>query len=81
MNLELNHDNAGFGYAIFRGERKLAIYTNSHFAGLYRNGVGIKEPLPTHQHTLHWTTPFMPLDEVEAVVAYCRKLPPCPPPV
>jgi len=77
LEARLGHDNAGFGYAIFLdGRDKLAVFVQSHHAGLYRNGVGLKEPLPTDLWSLHWTGASMTIDVAEAVIHYCRRLPP-----
>ena len=69
------------GHAIYRDTiYKLAVVTTSHHMGLYRDGLGVHEPIPRLLWNIHWTKPAMEVEEARAVIDYIATLPVAPSP-
>jgi hypothetical protein len=73
--VKITSEAISFGFAVFRGGSKLAVVTNEHFTGLRRGDIGICEPLPREQWSVHWCSPSMPCDEAVAVAKFIEALP------
>jgi hypothetical protein len=63
------YDRTIDGYAAFNGPFKLAVITTKHHQGLSRNGVTVYEPMPHSSWSIHFTSPAMPIEDLQAIVA------------
>jgi len=73
MREPLTHDTTADGFVFFKGPLKIATVTTRYDAGVVEKGVIKMQPLPRSGWTIHFTSPQMPIELVEKIVAALPK--------